>query len=70
MLQHKGNGVRATPGGSGCTVYAKKPGGGLCATATESAIVIGTYEDGKSNGVGACNIAVETLGEYLRSRGV
>ena len=62
--------VRTQGEGSGCTVYGKKPGGGLCATATETAIVLGTYEDGKSNGVGACNIAVETLGEYLRAKGM
>ena len=59
--------VRTIP--SPLTIYGKVPQGGACFTRTEKAIVIGTYQEGVSSGPGACNVAVEKLGEYLREKG-
>ena len=59
--------VRTTP--SPLTIYGKVPQGGACLTRTEKTIVIGTYQEGVSSGPGACNVAVEKLGEYLREKG-
>ena len=51
------------------TVYGKKPKGGICITKTNQCIIIGTYSEEASQTSGGCNLAVENLGDYLRSSG-
>ena len=49
------------------TVYLKKPKGGACMVVTHRAIIIGTFDESKSQTAANCNSAVEALGRYLYS---
>jgi profilin len=55
-------------GEPGEVLRGKKGPGGVTVKKTVGAIVIGIYGDGVTPG--ECNIAVETLGDYLKDQGI
>ena len=54
---------------AGWTLYGKRPKGGMCMVATQQCIIVGTFDEAKGQTGGACNLAVEGLGDYLKSVG-
>jgi profilin len=55
-------------GDPGIVVRGKKGQGGTCVRKTNSAFIIGLYEEPCTPG--ECNIAVEKLGDYLFDQGI
>lgn len=55
-------------GEPGEVLRGKKGPGGVTVKKTHSAIVVGIYGDGVTPG--ECNVAVETLGDYLKDQGI
>ena len=53
----------------GWTMYGKRPKGGMCCCATAQCIIVGTFDEAKGQSGGQCNLAVEALGDYLKSVG-
>ena len=51
--------------GDESVIRGKSKGGGLCVKRTNTALVIGVYDEPVTPG--DCNIVVENLGDYLKS---
>ena len=51
------------------TVYFKKPMGGGCLCATKQCLIIGTFDETKSQSATNCNLAVENLARFLKENG-